>query len=219
MRAGDVVRHPVVDGHVVELADRQRRREPGLAAVDGDVPRRRRCGDHPLGVRRDRSRGRDGRRGGMPLTCSNVLPPSMLLSIGTWGNQTTFGIGGCDGERRVVPGALPQRVAAGGERPVLAAVVGAEEAALLRFDQRVDAAGVRRRDRDADLAPDPLGQAVARELLPGVAAVAGDVEAAARAAAGQVPGTAPRLPEAGEDDVADWRDRGRRRRRRCPRPS
>ena len=32
-RAGDVVGHAVVDGHVVELADRQRRRVPGLAAV------------------------------------------------------------------------------------------------------------------------------------------------------------------------------------------
>ena len=82
--------------------------------------------------------------------------------------------------------------------PVLAAVVGAVEAALLGLDQGVDAARVGGRDRDADLAPDAFGQAVAFELLPGVAAVARDVEAAAGAAARQLPGPAARLPEAGE---------------------
>ena len=47
----------------------------------------------------------------------------------------------------------------------------------------------------------PVGQAVLRELLPGVAAVARDVEAAAGAAALHVPREPPRLPEAGEEDV------------------
>ena len=155
-----------------------------------------------------------------PSRAAKVLPPSMLLSIGTCGNQTSSGLVGCDGERRVVPGALAQRAAAGlTSSQVLAAVVGAEEPALLRLDQRVDAPAVRRRDGDADLAPDALGQAVAGELLPGVAAVARDVEAAAGAAARQVPRAAPRLPEAGEEDAAGWSGRSRRRRRRCRRPS
>src|SRR4029450_1301584 len=57
-------------------------------------------------------------------------------------------------------------------------------------------------DGDAHLAPDALGQPVVfGQRLPGVAPVARDVEAAPRSAARQVPGPAPRLPEAGEDDA------------------
>ena len=81
--------------------------------------------------------------------------------------------------------------------PRLAAVVGAEQAALLGLDQGVDAAAVRRRDGDADLAPDAFGQARSSpgfELLPGVAAVARDVQAAAGAAAGHLPRLAAGLP-------------------------
>src|SRR4029077_19370313 len=96
---------------------------------------------------------------------------------------------------------LPRPGLPGGEGPIPPAFVGAEEPPLLRLDQRVDAAAVRGRHRHADLPPDPLRQAVAGDLFPGVAAVAGDVEAAPRAAALQVPGVAPGLPEAGEDEV------------------
>ncbi len=110
-------------------------------------------------------------------------------------------VGRRDGEGRVVPGALPQLVAPRGEGPVLAAVVRTEEPPLLRLDQRVDPAAIRGGHRDADLPPDPLGQAVAGDRLPAVAAVARDVEAAAGAAALQIPGVAPGLPEAGEDDI------------------
>ncbi len=49
--AGDLERHAVVHGHVVELADRQRRRDPGLAAVVRDVDAAVVGADHPLGVR------------------------------------------------------------------------------------------------------------------------------------------------------------------------
>ena len=147
--------------------------------------------------------------------CRCVLPPSIVCSIGTCGNQTSSGLRRIDGDRRVVPGALAQRVRRVGQLPGLAAVVGPEQPALFRFDQRVDAPAVGRRDRDADLAPDAVGQAVAGELLPGVAAVARDVEAAARAAALQVPRQPPRLPEAGEEDGRGSTDPSRRRTRPC----
>ena len=52
MAPDDVVRHAVVDGHVVELADRQRRREPGLAAVHGDIHAAVVGSDHALRVLR-----------------------------------------------------------------------------------------------------------------------------------------------------------------------
>ncbi len=72
------------------------------------------------------------------------------------------GVGRVDGERGVVPGPLAERAVGGDERPVLAAVVGAEQPALLGLDQGVDAPGVGRRHGDADLAPDALGQALLR---------------------------------------------------------
>src|SRR5439155_4460029 len=105
------------------------------------------------------------------------------------------GVLGVHGEGAVVPGALAEAVVAVDELPVVAAVVGAEQAALLRLDQGVDAAAVRRGDGDADLAPGPLRQA-AGQLLPGVAAVARDVQAAAGAAADELPRPPPGLPQA-----------------------
>ena len=91
-----------------------------------------------------------------------VLPPSMLRSIGTCGNHTSSGFVRVDGERRVVPGPLAERARRVDQLPVLAAVVRSEQAAFLGFDQGIDAAAVRRCDRDADLAPDALRAARCR---------------------------------------------------------
>src|SRR5262249_18444957 len=114
------------------------------------------------------------------------------------------GVGRVDGQAGVVPGPLPQRVVAAGQLPGRAAGGGAERAALLGLDQGVDAASVGRGDGDADLAPVALGQAVVLGLLlqvfPGVAAVAGDVQAAPGAAGGELPRPAAALPQPGEDD-------------------
>ncbi len=69
------------------------------------------------------------------------------------------------------------------ELPGGARVVGHEEAAVLGLDLRVDAVRVGARNRDADLAEDAFGQAgVAGDFGPGVAAVGGLEDAAARAA-------------------------------------
>ena len=56
------------------------------------------------------------------------------------------------------------------------------------------------------------------ELRPGVAAVARGVEAAAGAAADQLPRPTPRLPQPGEQHAWGCSGRSRRRRRRCRRP-
>ncbi len=126
-----------------------------------------------------------------------------------------------NGQRGEVPRPLLDAAAGVDELQVLAAVVAAEQAALLGLDQRVDAPRIGWGDGQADLAPDALGQALAaswfprrhlcrrpgnlrgrgNELRPGVAAVAGDVQPAAGAAAGQVPRPPPRLPQAGEEDA------------------
>src|SRR5207244_4416083 len=112
------------------------------------------------------------------------------------------GVGRVDGQRRVVPGALAQVTAGVDQLPRVAAVVGAEQAALLGLDQGVDDAAVGGGDGDADLAPELLlGQAFGGKLLPGVAAVARDEQAAGGVAALHLPGPADGVPQAGEQDV------------------
>src|SRR5207237_470794 len=51
-RAGDVVGTPAVDRHVIELRNRQRRREPGRTAIAGDVYAAVVGSDHPLRIPR-----------------------------------------------------------------------------------------------------------------------------------------------------------------------
>ncbi len=123
-----------------------------------------------------------------------------------------------DGQRRVITGPLADAAIAMHQLPRLAAVVAAEQAALVRLDEGIDAPAVRRGDGHADLAPDAFGQPLAvflalgcvlaepqrfrpwrrHELRPGVAAVARGVQPAAGPAAGQLPRPPPRLPQPGE---------------------
>src|SRR5262249_4754624 len=94
-------------------------------------------------------------------------------------------------DTRVVPGPLPQVGVLVEPLPGLAAVVGAKHAAVLGLDDRPDAVGVHRRDGNADDADGRLGQAgLARDLLPGVAAVGTFPQARAGAAALQAVGRA-----------------------------
>src|SRR5207237_1349039 len=77
-------------------------------------------------------------------------------------------------------------------RPGVAAVDAAEQSAGVRLDHSVHALSVRWCHRNADLSPNTFGQALAwssrrcvffwGELFPGIAAVARDVETAARSA-------------------------------------
>jgi hypothetical protein len=86
--------------------------------------------------------------------------------------------------------------------PALAAVVRAEQGALLGLDQGVDDVRVRARDGEADSPELSLGQAVLlREAPPALAAVVGDVEPGARAAGPEGPGPAPVVPHRGEELV------------------
>src|SRR4051812_33183334 len=84
---------------------------------------------------------------------------------------------------REVPGPLTIALVVVDARPGIAAVIRAEDAALFRFDQRVDTVGVAAGDRDAAASPDPTRQSVTFKPLPSRAAVDRFIDAAARAAA------------------------------------
>src|SRR5216683_6478926 len=103
-----------------------------------------------------------------------------------------------DGYLTEVPPAAPDAAVARGLAPRRTGIVGPEEAAFLRVDDRVHPAAVRGRDRDADAA-DPVGRQTAGELLPVRAAVRRLVQPAARAVRRRV--NAPRrttgVPERG----------------------
>src|SRR5262245_11256271 len=86
------------------------------------------------------------------------------------------GILGIDREGGEIPGPLAEVVLAIDQGPLLAAVVAAVKAALLGLNERVDAIRVAGRHGNADPAPVAIGQAVFLELLPGIAAVDGNVQ-------------------------------------------
>src|SRR5581483_228265 len=95
-----------------------------------------------------------------------------------------------------VPAASPDALIARRLRPRRAAVVGAEEAALLRVDDRVHAAGPRGGDRQPDAAAS-LDRNPRVDLLPVVAAVGRLEDPAAGTVGGRVhaPRRTPRVPE------------------------
>src|SRR5205814_4664865 len=73
---------------------------------------------------------------------------------------------------RVVPGALAEIAIFAGLGPGLAGVVGAEDAAVVGFDQRPDALGIDGRNRDANDADRLFRQPfVSSDLRPVIAAV------------------------------------------------
>ena len=103
---------------------------------------------------------------------------------------------------RVVERALPDVAPRVHQLPVRAAVVGAEQAAVLVFDERVDPVRIRLGDRDADLPVHALRQPlVARDFRPRLAAVGGLEQAASGTAARHRVLDAVRLPQGGKHDV------------------
>src|SRR5205814_1605932 len=180
-RPGHAIGHAVVGGDVVELADRQRRSVPGLAAAGRDIDAAVVAVDHPPGVLRiDPEIVMVAVMSAFDLV--EALAAVDALEETHLRGPDDIGIHRVDGEGGVVPGALAEITARVDELPGVAAVVGAEQAAFVRLDERIDTARVGRRHGHADLAPDALGQTGLRvaglgragDLFPGVAAVARD---------------------------------------------
>ncbi len=198
--AVDAVGRPGVDRDVVELSGGLVvEGGPGEATVEGDgaaavVPE-----DHPLGIR-----GVDpevvvvavGRR--YLLEGLTAVDGAKQLDVEAPDRVRVLGIGA---EVGVVPGALAEVALLVQALPGLAAVVGAEDAALLVLHDRPDAAGLGGGGGDPDLALDPLRHpGLVRKVGPGVTAVGGSPEARAGAAAAQLVGASARLPEGSVDD-------------------
>ena len=99
-------------------------------------------------------------------------------------------------DARVVPRALTQLAVFVDLGPRIAAVVRPIDAAFFRFDQRPHARRLRRRHRDADLAPESLRHArIGGDLLPTLTTVDRLEHATTRTAGVQRPRGAIRIPE------------------------
>ena len=107
-----------------------------------------------------------------------------------------------DAEPSEVPRALPQIPVGRDEPPCLAGVVGAEQAAVLVFDEGVDAVRVGGRNRHGADAPGPARQAVAvRDVGPGVAAVGRAPDRRALPARREAVGRPADAPHRGVEDA------------------
>ncbi len=110
---------------------------------------------------------------------------------------------GRHGEAHIVGRPLGHGVVAADEPPAVAAVVAAIQRGILILDQGVHGVRVARGDGDGDLAHRVLriGEAVTHQAFPGDAAVARGPQAAARAAALQMPRLHVELPHPGEQGL------------------
>ena len=203
LRAIDAVRILVVDVDPVELPGQLVvDRRPGFAAVERHAGAAVIALHHPLRVG-----GVDPqvvvvamRRHDLSEAAAAVggLPHAQV------GHVDRVGMAGIGEHMRVVPGPVHQVAVRGHLHPARPVILRAVQPGLLPLGlhQRPHPPGPHRRNGDADLAQHAVRQAgIARDLLPGVAAIGGAEQPAARPAAGDVPEIAPRLPEAGEQDA------------------
>src|SRR5712692_5188684 len=147
--AVDVVRHLVVNGHVVHLPDRQ------LDALGAPSVLRR---QRDASIVRDREAiGVLGIPPDVVIVAAPVDAAEQLASIDRLeeravGNQDLVLVGRRDREVNVVPGAADQLARPVHDAPGCAAIVGAPDRSLiLGLDERVHAIRIGRRDGDVDL--------------------------------------------------------------------
>ena len=201
LRGADPVGELAVDADAVELRGRLVvDRRPGLAAVQGDAG----AAVVPLG-HPPRVSGVDpqvvvvpvrGRDLGEGRPAVGRLPHPEVEDV------EGVGVLGVGEDVAVVERAVDEVAAARHPLPVPAAVVGPVQPGLFRLDDGPHPLRPGRGNGDADLPLDPLGKSrLVRQVLPGVAAVAGLVQAASGAAARHVPEVAVRLPDRRVDDA------------------
>ena len=202
--AVDPVRHLVVHGHVVHLADRQHKRREALpvvprvsgAGVAGRHPVRRVARVHPDVVAIPAAAARDRER----------LPAVERPVEAAVRHQHLKVVLRIHGHADVVAGAPDEAPVPAHHLPLLTAVVGAPERSLVGgLDQPIDPLGVRRRHGHVDLPTDDRGVLVGN-ALPGGPGVARHVHAP-RPAAEHGPGVHHHLPGADEQHLGTDVDR------------
>src|SRR5262249_34490482 len=148
-RAHDVVGHTVVGGDVVELAQRQHRRVPALAAVGRDVHAAVVAVDHAARIERIDPQ----------VVMIDVVRPLHALERTAGvdalqemqaGAVDDIGILRIDVDGGEVPRTYTKIARRVDEVPLLTAIVGAIETTLFRLDESVNAPPIRGRDREAD---------------------------------------------------------------------
>ena len=211
--AEDVVGDLGIHRHVVHLRVGEALAEPGLAPVDRD--------GKPLVVRDDHAVAVPGVDPHVVMVAArSVLARDHVDRARAVGRDREGGsqevrlvlVIGRNDHARVVVRAAHGVAVAGDEGPAAAPVGRAPDLAVLGLaalprnpvaglEHRVHALRIRGRDRDSDLAHRKSRQPElivgSGELLPGVAAVAGDVQAAARSTAGAPVSVDLQLPHAG----------------------
>src|SRR5258705_82343 len=198
--AVDAVGPVVVPGGVIDL----RRRlivllGPALAAIHGNGCAAVIAVDQATGIARV-----DPQR--VMITVRSRQQLEILAAVGGAKCACIQNVHGIERDRigedvRVVPGTLPEAVIGIDPRPAAAAVIGAEDSALLRLDGGIDAVGIRAGHGNPDAPERPVGQAVVLDELPGEAPVGRSIESRFGAAAGECPRFAAHLPQRGEQRI------------------
>ena len=195
LRAVHAVRALVVGAHVVELRGRLVvDRRPRLPAVERHAGAAVVSLDHPSGVRRiDPEVVVVAVRGGdlaERLAAVDGLPQAIVR------HPYRVDVDGIGEDVHVVPGTPAKACLLAAPLPGGAAVVGAEERAVLGLDHGVDTPAVGRRDDDADAPQDPAREPrVSRDVSPGLAAVGRLPQRRLRPSARHAPRRALRLPD------------------------
>ncbi len=174
-------------------------RGPILAAIDGNSGAAVVAVDHAVGtVGINPQSVVVAVRGVQAFEGFAAVDGAVEASIGDVNLIGILGVGPNVGE---IPGALTEAVIVVDERPVRAAIVAAVEAALFRFDERVNDVGLGAGNRNADAAERTFGDAVAFDALPGGSVVARTVEAILGSATVERPRSAVAFPHCGEEHM------------------
>ena len=100
-----------------------------------------------------------------------------------------------------IPGALRVTVIGIDQMPAFSPVLAAVDSAFFRFDDCIHAISIRPGHRDTDAPQHAARQSMTLEPFPRHAIIAGAIQPAPRAAAGQAPRRALRFPQRGKQNV------------------
>src|SRR5262249_46211899 len=104
-----------------------------------------------------------------------------------------------------IPGTLTKSAVVIYSRPMLASVIGAVEAAVLRLDDGINAIGISSRSRDADPAENSIGKTIPLQAFPCYAVVFRSIQSATGTATGKEPWLSRRLQKRRKHDVGVMR--------------